>query len=35
MLAIAIAKFMMKKDTEGSNFLKVCSRMTYQPEYGE
>lgn len=35
MLAIAIAKYMQNKDTEGNNFLKLCAKMTYQPGYGE
>lgn len=35
MLAIAIAKYMQNKDTEGNNFLKLCAKMPYQPEYGE
>ena len=35
MLALAIAKFMAKKDTEGNNFLKLCSKMPYQPDCGE
>ena len=35
MLAIAIAKFITKKDVEGNNFLKLCDKITYQPEFGE
>ena len=35
MLAIAIAKYMQSKDTEGNNFLKLCAKMPYQPGYGE
>ena len=35
MLAIAIAKYMLKKDTEANNFLKLCSKMPYQPDCGE
>jgi hypothetical protein len=35
MLTIAIAKYMMKKETDGNNFLKLCAKMPYQPEYGE
>ena len=35
MLAIAIAKFMIKKDAEGNNFLKLCDKLVYQQEYGE
>jgi uncharacterized protein (UPF0212 family) len=35
MLAIAIAKYMTKKETDGNNFLKLCAKMTYQPEFGE
>jgi hypothetical protein len=31
MLAIAIAKFIMKKDVEGNNFLKICGKIAYQP----
>lgn len=35
MLAIAIAKFIQKKDVEANNFLKLCAKLSYQPEYGE
>jgi hypothetical protein len=35
MLAIAIAKFLQKKDVEANNFLKLCAKLSYQPEYGE
>ncbi len=35
LLAMAMVKFMMGKDTEGNNFLKVCAKMNYQPEFGE
>lgn len=31
LLAMAMIKFMMGKDTEGNNFLKVCAKMNYQP----
>lgn len=31
MLAIAIAKFLQKKDVEANNFLKLCAKLTYQP----
>lgn len=35
MFAIAIAKFLAGKDVEASNFLKLCGKITYQPEFGE
>ncbi len=35
MLAIAIIKYLQKKDVEGNNFLKLCAKLPYQPEYGE
>jgi hypothetical protein len=35
MFAIAIAKFISKKDVEGNNFLKLCGKISYQPEFGE
>jgi hypothetical protein len=35
MFAIAIAKFLAAKDVEASNFLKLCGKITYQPEFGE
>jgi hypothetical protein len=35
MLAIAIVKYLQKKDVEGNNFLKLCAKLPYQPEYGE
>jgi hypothetical protein len=31
MLAIAMVKFLQKKDVEGNNFLKLCSKLAYQP----
>lgn len=34
MLAIAITKFLQKKDVEGNNFLKLCAKLPYQPEHG-
>lgn len=35
MFAIAIAKFIAGKDVEASNFLKLCAKISYQPEFGE
>ncbi len=35
MLAIAITKFLQKKDVQGNNFLKLCAKLPYQPEHGE
>jgi hypothetical protein len=35
MFAIAIAKFLAGKDVEASNFLKLCGKINYQPEFGE
>jgi hypothetical protein len=35
MFAIAIAKFLAGKDVEASNFLKLCAKISYQPEFGE
>ena len=35
MFAIAIAKFLTTKDVEATNFLKLCAKMNYQPEFGE
>jgi tetratricopeptide repeat protein 21B len=35
MLALAITKYLQKKDVEGNNFLKLCAKLTYQPDYGE
>lgn len=32
---MAMIKFMMGKDTEANNFLKLCAKMNYQPEFGE
>ena len=34
MFAIAIAKFLAAKDVEASNFLKLCGKINYQPEFG-
>ena len=35
MFAISIAKFLTGRDVEAGNFLKLCSKLSYQPEYGE
>ena len=35
MFAIAIAKFLTGKDVEAANFLKLCGKLNYQPEFGE
>lgn len=35
MFAIAIAKFIAAKDVEASNFLKLCGKISYQPQFGE
>lgn len=35
MFAMAIAKFIAKKDVEANNFLKLCGKIAYQPEFGE
>lgn len=35
MFAMAIAKYMAGKDVEASNFLKLCAKINYLPEFGE
>jgi hypothetical protein len=35
MLAMAMVKFLSSKEVEANNFLKICAKMTYQPEFGE
>jgi len=34
MFAISIAKFLSGKDVEAANFLKLCAKINYQPEFG-
>lgn len=35
MFAISIAKYLAAKDLEAANFLKLCAKINYQPEFGE
>jgi hypothetical protein len=35
MFAIAIAKFLSKKETEAKNFLKLLAKRPYETEVGE